>query len=86
MLVPNPIPISMTDGYNLFNDVGQILELGCFECKSPRSLGHGDEDAELWRVKWTICVCVAQICAVPVDLVDRSEGSTKSFDLFRTNT
>ena len=48
MLVPNPIPISMTDGYNLFNDVSQILELGCFECKSPRSLGHGDEDAELW--------------------------------------
>ena len=33
-----------------------------------------------------ICVCVAQICAVPVDLVGRSKGPTKSFFLFRTNT
>ena len=85
MLVPDPISISMTDGYNLFNNVGQILQLGCFECKSPCSLGHGDKDAELWRVKRMICVCVAQICAVPVDLVGRSERLTKYFVLFCTN-
>ena len=46
MLVPNAIPISMTDGYDLFNGLGQTLELTCAECKSPLSPGHGDKDAE----------------------------------------
>ena len=92
MQVPNPIPFSMTDGYNLFNGIGQTLELTCGECKSPLSLGlgHCDDDVTMRRglVEGEVgdmCLCCTK-CAVPVDLVDRSKGSPKFLDLLRTNT
>jgi hypothetical protein len=81
----------MTNGYNLFDCLSQILKLACGECKSPLSLGglvgHCDNDATMGRgveegEVGDMCLCCTK-CAVPIDLVDRSEGSPKFLDLLR---
>jgi hypothetical protein len=79
----------MTNGYDLFNCIGQILEITCGECKSPLSLGglshwHCGNNAAMGRGVGEggvgdMCLCCTK-CAVPVDLVERSEGSPKFLD------